>query len=116
MIFFLTKTGVSYKSGDAKKTKPQDMIRLYELVIQNLIEMQQLSGTESNSKYQASIEATISAYKAFRLNCISHFYYINILTMTGDAWIFLLYPWSGISPRTWLAEWYANNYWPFQII
>ncbi|XP_014241253.1 signal recognition particle subunit SRP68 [Cimex lectularius] len=52
--------------GDIKKAKPQDFIRLYELVLQNFNEMQQLPCLETDLEYQADVQSSIKAYKCFR--------------------------------------------------
>ncbi|XP_014294235.1 signal recognition particle subunit SRP68 [Halyomorpha halys] len=63
--------------GEVKKGKPHELIRLYEVILQNLNEMQQLTGLENNNDFQAEMDATITAYKAFRC------YYIGeVLTAT----------------------------------
>ncbi|BES95332.1 unnamed protein product [Nesidiocoris tenuis] len=49
-----------------KKAKPQDFIRLYELILQNLTEMQNLPGVEDDEDYQSTLESSTAAYKAFR--------------------------------------------------
>uniref|UniRef100_A0A1B6L3X3 Signal recognition particle subunit SRP68 n=1 Tax=Graphocephala atropunctata TaxID=36148 RepID=A0A1B6L3X3_9HEMI len=51
---------------EGRKTRPQDLTRLYEIILQNLTEMQQLAGLEDDQEYQREIEAKIQAYKAFR--------------------------------------------------
>lgn len=53
-------------TDDAKKAKPQDFIRLYELILQNLTEMQNLQGVEEDQEFQKGVESSIAAYKAFR--------------------------------------------------
>ncbi|XP_046660042.1 signal recognition particle subunit SRP68 [Homalodisca vitripennis] len=64
------KTSLSDKAASAetegRKTRPQDLTRLYEIILQNLTEMQQLPGMEEDQEYQREIEAKIQAYKAFR--------------------------------------------------
>ncbi|KAK9508807.1 hypothetical protein O3M35_006274 [Rhynocoris fuscipes] len=74
-LLMITKASTGEEEG--KKGKPQDLIRLYELILQNLNEMQQLTGLEQDKEYQDNVEATITAYKAFRC------YYIGeVLTGT----------------------------------
>lgn len=48
------------------KNHLQDLTRLYEIILQNLQEMQTLPGLEEDSTYQAEIEAKMTAFKAFR--------------------------------------------------
>jgi len=64
-----------------KKTRPDDLVRLYETLIQNLTEMASLPGTDTeNSK---EIAAKILSYKAFRC------YYVGLsyagITKYGEA-------------------------------
>ncbi|XP_046407107.1 signal recognition particle subunit SRP68 [Ischnura elegans] len=51
---------------DGKRTRPQDLTRLYEIILQNLGELQSLPGLEEDFQYQQNIEAKIIAFKAFR--------------------------------------------------
>ncbi|KAJ1526690.1 hypothetical protein ONE63_008270 [Megalurothrips usitatus] len=44
----------------------QDLTRLYEIILQNLQEMQVLPGLEEDATYQKEVEAKITAFKAFR--------------------------------------------------
>ncbi|XP_049800730.1 signal recognition particle subunit SRP68 [Schistocerca nitens] len=53
-------------SGEGKKTRPQDITRLYEIILQNCTELQQLPGFEDDPQYQQEVEAKTKAYKAFR--------------------------------------------------
>ncbi|KAF6206612.1 hypothetical protein GE061_017848 [Apolygus lucorum] len=57
---------LSSPEDDSKKAKPQDFIRLYELILQNLTEMQNLQGVEDDEEYQKTLDSSIAAYKAFR--------------------------------------------------
>ncbi|XP_075216781.1 signal recognition particle 68 [Lycorma delicatula] len=57
--------------NEGRKTRPQDLTRLYEIILQNLAEMQQLTGLEEDNEFQNEIEAKITAYKAFRCFYIS---------------------------------------------
>lgn len=56
--------------SEARKGKPHELIRYYELILQNLNEMQQLNGLENDLDFQAEIEATVTVYKAYRCYCI----------------------------------------------
>ncbi|GBP38399.1 Signal recognition particle subunit SRP68 [Eumeta japonica] len=60
---------------DGKKVRPQDLTRLYEIILQNFIELQQLPGFENNSSYQEEIETQIKVYRAFR-----SYYIAQVLT------------------------------------
>lgn len=53
-------------SGEGKKVKPQDLSRLYEIILQNVVELQQLSGFEQDSVYQKEMESLALSFKAFR--------------------------------------------------
>ncbi|GIY51758.1 signal recognition particle subunit SRP68 [Caerostris darwini] len=62
-------------AGEGKKvTKPQDLIRPYEIIIQNLNEMTQLSGLENDSNFLEETEASSLAYKAHRCFYIAEVY------------------------------------------
>lgn len=52
--------------GEAKKVRPQDLTRLYEIISQNVVELQQLSGMEEDGDYQREIEVLSLSFKAFR--------------------------------------------------
>ncbi|CAG0878865.1 unnamed protein product [Darwinula stevensoni] len=52
--------------GDGKQSKPQDFIRLYEVIMQSLTEMQQLPGIEEDLDTVQQLSSQILAYKAFR--------------------------------------------------
>lgn len=60
---------------DGKKVRPQDLTRLYEIILQNYVELQQLPGFENDSAYQKEIENELRAYKAFRC-----YYIAQVLT------------------------------------
>lgn len=49
-----------------KKVRPQDLTRLYEIILQNLTELQQLPGLEDDLKYQQEVEIKVKIFKAFR--------------------------------------------------
>lgn len=59
----------AYQNGAEARPKNylQDLTRLYEIILQNLQEMQTLPGLEEDATYQKEVEAKIVAYKAFRL-------------------------------------------------
>ncbi|CAG9786272.1 unnamed protein product [Diatraea saccharalis] len=60
---------------DGKKVRPHDLTRLYEIILQNFTELQQLPGFENDSAYQLEIETQMKAYRAFRC-----FYIAQVLT------------------------------------
>ncbi|XP_054721035.1 signal recognition particle subunit SRP68-like [Uloborus diversus] len=62
-------------------TKPQDLVRPYEIIIQNLHEMKQLPGVESDSNFLDEAEASILAYKAHRC------FYIAEVYAAANKWV-----------------------------
>ncbi|KAI5698422.1 hypothetical protein M8J75_006600 [Diaphorina citri] len=62
----LKTAGNGQQPSEGKKTRPQDLVRLYEIILQNLGELQQLSGMEDDAQYQESVEVRTKTYKAFR--------------------------------------------------
>ncbi|GLV32934.1 Signal recognition particle 68 [Carabus blaptoides fortunei] len=46
--------------------KPQDIVRLYEIILQQMAELKQLSGMEQNEVYQKEIAAQTTMYRAYR--------------------------------------------------
>ncbi|XP_068631759.1 signal recognition particle subunit SRP68 [Battus philenor] len=60
---------------DGKKVRPQDLTRLYEIILQNYTELQQLPGFENDAAYQREIESAMNAYRAFRC-----YYIAQVLT------------------------------------
>ncbi|XP_053670208.1 signal recognition particle subunit SRP68 [Anopheles nili] len=67
-------------AGGGKKTKPQDLSRLYEIILQNVTEMQQLTGMESDASYQSEMETISLSFRAFRC------YYIAITLVAMKRW------------------------------
>ncbi|XP_053694455.1 signal recognition particle subunit SRP68 [Sabethes cyaneus] len=65
---------------EGKKAKPQDLSRLYEIILQNVSEMQQLAGMESDAAYQSEIETLALSFKSFRC------YYIAITLVALKRW------------------------------
>ncbi|KAL8616979.1 hypothetical protein ACOMHN_041897 [Nucella lapillus] len=57
-----------------KITKPQDLVRLYDIIIQNLGEIPNLAGVEEDSTLSEEINIRVSGYKAFRLFYIARAY------------------------------------------
>ncbi|XP_059045367.1 signal recognition particle subunit SRP68 [Achroia grisella] len=60
---------------DGKKVRPHDLTRLYEIILQNYTELQQLPGFENDAVYQQEIETQMKAYRAFRC-----YYIAQVLT------------------------------------
>lgn len=60
---------------DGKKVRPHDLTRLYEIILQNFTELQQLPGFEYDATYQQEIETQMKAYRAFRC-----YYIAQVLT------------------------------------
>lgn len=59
--------GDKQSSGDGgKRVRPQDLTRLYEIISQNVLELQQISGMEDDAVYQREIEVISLSFKAFR--------------------------------------------------
>ncbi|XP_006821155.1 signal recognition particle subunit SRP68-like [Saccoglossus kowalevskii] len=57
-----------------KMTKPQDMIRLYDIIIQNLTDISQLPGLEDDDKLKEEIDYEILVNKAFRCFYVAQSY------------------------------------------
>ncbi|KAK3709166.1 hypothetical protein RRG08_030846 [Elysia crispata] len=57
-----------------KITKPQDLVRLYDIIIQNLSEIPNLHGVQDTSALEAEVEASVLGYKAFRSFYIARSY------------------------------------------
>ncbi|KAG8190077.1 hypothetical protein JTE90_023049 [Oedothorax gibbosus] len=67
--------GSSEAAADGKRvTKPQDLVRPYEIIIQNLHEMSQLPGIENDASFLEETEASSLAYKAHRCFYIAEVY------------------------------------------
>lgn len=85
-----TKQNLSMESGvgdgskgtDATKkvARPQNLTRLYEIIAQNAIELQQIPGLENDKSYQNEIQNLTVAFKAFRC------YYIALTLVTMFRW------------------------------
>ncbi|GCB80268.1 hypothetical protein scyTo_0016144 [Scyliorhinus torazame] len=54
--------------------RPQDLIRLYDIILQNLSELPQLSGLEDDKTFQAEVELKTLVYKAYRCFFIAQSY------------------------------------------
>lgn len=61
---------------EGKKVRPHDLTRLYEIILQNVNELQSLPGFEEDQAYQNEIITVAKAYKAFRC-----FYIAEVLIM-----------------------------------
>lgn len=57
-----------------KITKPQDLVRLYDIIIQNLGEIPNLHGVEEDPTINEEISIRVRGYKAFRLFYIARAY------------------------------------------
>jgi signal recognition particle subunit SRP68 len=68
------------EGGGSKKNRSQDISRLYEIILQNIGEMQQLSGLETDKEYQTEISNLANAFKAFRC------YYIALTLVNLKRW------------------------------
>ncbi|XP_037094102.1 signal recognition particle subunit SRP68-like [Pollicipes pollicipes] len=62
------------KGADGRKARLQDVIRLYEIILQNLQEVPQLAGLEGDLEIRSSVQAQISAYKGFRCFYVAESY------------------------------------------
>ena len=54
------------KDSKQKPVKPNDLVRLYETIIQNLNELPQLAGLEEDVEFAQEIEAKVVYFKAWR--------------------------------------------------
>lgn len=63
-----------------KRVRSQDLTRLYEIILQNITEMQQISGMEEDKSYQSECDVLASAFKAFRC------YYIALTLIEMKKW------------------------------
>ncbi|XP_065271709.1 signal recognition particle subunit SRP68 isoform X4 [Emys orbicularis] len=60
---------------DGKRTaRPQDLIRLYDIILQNLVELPQLPGLEEDKNFQKEIGLKTLVYKAYRCFFIAQSY------------------------------------------
>ncbi|KAF0294445.1 Signal recognition particle subunit SRP68 [Amphibalanus amphitrite] len=62
------------KGVDGRRARIQDVIRLYEIILQNLQEIPQLAGLEGDLEIRSSVQAQISAYKGFRCFYVAETY------------------------------------------
>ncbi|ELW68297.1 Signal recognition particle 68 kDa protein [Tupaia chinensis] len=60
---------------DSKRSpRPQDLIRLYDIILQNLVELLQLPGLEEDRAFQKEISLKTLVYKAYRCFFIAQSY------------------------------------------
>ena len=67
-------------TGNEKKVRPQDLTRLYEIILQNIQELQQITGMENDLEYQSDMELLQKSFKAFRC------YYIALTLIGMKRW------------------------------
>lgn len=58
---------ITFRAQTEKKVKPQDLLRLYDSVIEDCNEILQLPGASSNEQIKSAFLAKIEYYRAFRL-------------------------------------------------
>lgn len=63
-----------------KKVRPQDLTRLYEIILQNVGELQGVQGMEQDEEYQREVEGLNLSFKAFRC------YYIAVTLVGLKRW------------------------------
>lgn len=63
-----------------KGARPQNLTRLYEIIAQNILELQQIPGVENDKDYQNEIQNLSIAFKAFRC------YYIAMTLVSLFRW------------------------------
>lgn len=63
-----------------KSSRPQNLTRLYEIIAQNVIELQQIAGIDHDKAYQNEIQNLSIAFKAFRC------YYIAMTLVSLFRW------------------------------
>lgn len=70
------------EGNDATKkgVRPQNLTRLYEIIAQNVVELQQIAGFENDKAYQCEIQNLSTAFKAFRC------YYIAMTLVSLFRW------------------------------
>lgn len=74
------ESGVGEAKGEKKVVRPQNLTRLYEIIAQNAIELQQIPGLENDKSYQTEIQNLSLAFKAFRC------YYIALTLVYLFRW------------------------------
>lgn len=63
-----------------KKVRPQDLTRLYEIILQNVSELQGVQGMEQDEEYQREVDGLNLSFKAFRC------YYIAVTLVGLKRW------------------------------
>lgn len=71
------KQNMDQENPEGKKAKPQDLIRLYEIILQNLTELLSLAGFEEDNKFQQEVDSQIKGYRAFR-SAIQLYFLIHV--------------------------------------
>lgn len=69
-----------FRTQTEKKTKPQDLIRLCDTVIENSCEILELPGASANKDLEIAYKAKAEYYRALRFLCFLsfiHFFFIN---------------------------------------
>lgn len=66
--------------SEGKRVRPQDLARLYEIILQNVTEMQLISGMEEDAQYQSEVANLALTFKAFRC------YYIALTLIDMKKW------------------------------
>lgn len=72
--------GLSSSADNKKAVRPQNLTRLYEIIAQNVIELQQIAGLENDASYQTEIKSLSVSFKAFRC------YYIAMTLVSLFRW------------------------------
>jgi len=65
---------------EGKRVRPQDLARLYEIILQNVGELQNINGLESDPEYQSEISCLSNSFRAFRA------YYIALTLIDSKKW------------------------------
>lgn len=71
------KKNLNNEEKGVKATKPQDIVRLYDIILQNLKDMANLPGLLYDNQFISENEFLISFHKTFRCYYISMFYLAN---------------------------------------
>eukprot|EP00794_Sanderia_malayensis_P008838 gene8838-9784_t len=67
--------GNEAKASKGKATRPEDLMKMYDITIQSLVEISQLPGIEDDESLLAEVQAQITGYKAFRCFYIAQSYH-----------------------------------------
>jgi signal recognition particle subunit SRP68 len=60
------KQSIGRENLEGRKLKPQDLTRLYEIIVQNFTELLHLAGLEDDQIFQQEIDSQLKGYRAFR--------------------------------------------------